>query len=99
MHWPCPAITQGITNMKQLKISSLAVLLTSFLSIFLLTGCEQPVAQAPGFQEDSYTSEVFSKENWSVKFTGKVVIEVDKQGVVNVYGFPTSDGSSTTYPN
>jgi len=72
---------------------------TFVLYAILAVGCDQGPQRAPGFEEDSYTSEILLKDNSSIKFNGKVKIEIDKEGVPEIYCFAEQSNSSTTYPN
>jgi len=67
----------------------------ALILILTLAGC-----QSRTFHEDDYDSEVFVDGKWSVKFDGNVVIQMEENGSVSVYGSKGyADGAQNSLPN
>lgn len=68
-------------------------------AMFIMVGCDQVPSPPPEVNDDSYTSDVSSKGEWQVRYDGRVTIEIDQEGVVNVYGITYTSGNSTYRPD
>jgi|AGTN01.1.fsa_nt_gi hypothetical protein len=74
-------------------------LLPLLFAMFIMVGCDQVASPPPEVNDDAYTSDVSSKGNWQVRYDGRVTIEIDQEGVVNVYGITYTSGNSTYRPD
>lgn len=74
-------------------------LLPMLFAMFIMVGCDQVPSPPPEVNDDTYTSDVSVKGQWQVRFDGRVTIEIDQEGVVNVYGITYTSGNSTYRPD
>lgn len=81
-------------NSKQL-FSVVAALFT----MLMLAGCAPPEARTLSFVEDSYTSDFSVRGKWAVRVDGKVTVEVDEAGTVNIYSSVHRENGRDYWPN
>ena len=82
------------------SLSTASILFASVLAILFLPGCSVQQRPAPNpLADDSYDREVIGP-TWHVAYSGFATVEIDKDGVVHVYGVAQRGARGGTYlPN
>lgn len=93
-HYRFTPAKEGNTYMKRVL-----PMLSLLIALFALVGCDQRPAPPPEVNDDVYNSDVSIKGKWQVRYAGRVTIEVDDEGVVNVYGISYSSNNTTVRPD
>ncbi len=74
-------------------------ILSLLFALFVLVGCDNRPSLPPEVNDDVYNSDVSFKGKWQVRYSGRLTVEVDEEGVVNVYGISYTSNNSTVRPD
>lgn len=81
------------------RVLPILSILSILFSLITLVGCDNRPAPPPEVNDDVYYSDVSFKGKWQVRYSGRLTVEVDEEGVVNVYGISYSSNNSTIRPD